>query len=352
MSRFRAWNVVFCLALLLSHAAIVLGADATDVWKKVLKSCARTDEIGKDTVFLGVSNKIGPGSVWRFVKGDGSIRLEFELSDVFPTPSDQQKLIVLNSTSACIGSSNLKWDVGLGLPFSIGNGSLSGDLQVQLSRARRVDVSVQGFAVDNLKEVPWLAEFQKLPSDSLYRQQLMADGRFVVANVVKVTGLKAVFTFGGKLSSEVQAKYKGKSVSFAEPTKDQASNTGKTDKKTTPAKDQAPNTGKPGEKTPESNTGQGSPSTLSSSLKTSASSNDPCGGVQSPAGDGSALNSPDTSANGITIHVDVQSSNQITLCVPGPIYLLAAYSKLVGGGMAAGPGAAEFRLEPASPSGK
>src|SRR4051812_9452054 len=87
---------VCTLVLLAAHASSLHAQSAGDIYKKILSHCAKSDEIGKDTIFFGVSNSLGPGSVWRRESDDKSIRLRFELSDAFPQSTDQQKLFVSN----------------------------------------------------------------------------------------------------------------------------------------------------------------------------------------------------------------------------------------------------------------
>src|SRR5258707_8774194 len=115
------------VAMLFFVAGPMFAQDASTAWKKILKNCARTDVIGKQSLFFGVSNRIGPGSVWRRAD-DGSIRLMFELSDAFPKDSDQAKIVKANNISNCFGSSSSKWDVKLGLPFATGATPLSLDI--------------------------------------------------------------------------------------------------------------------------------------------------------------------------------------------------------------------------------
>jgi hypothetical protein len=257
------------LALVLGVAAPsrAMAADATDIWKKVLKNCAKSQQIGSQVLFFGISNQLGPGSVWRF-ETDKSIRLRFRLSDAFSSPDVQQRLVALNGVSTCSGNSNTKWDLKLGLPFSTGVTPIALDVSAELSRAKKIEVSIEGFAIDNLVEVPWLEAFTNLPQDSTYRKELTLPGRVVAGNVVKVIGLKTTFTFGSKLSAEVKAKYKGKNFKLGD--------------------------------------------------------------------------------DGATLSAGIRGDNQIEITAKGPSYLISAYSKLIGGGLGAGPKSAPLSLEQVS----
>jgi hypothetical protein len=310
-------NVVFASLPITLCVASAHGQNATDLYKQVLSRCAKSDELGKNTVFFGVSNSLGPGSVWRRDPGDKSIRLRFELSDAFPQSPDQQKVIVINQLSSCNGSSSTKWNLSVGLPFTLSSTTLAGELSTVLSHAHQVDVSIKEFAVDNLKELPFLEAFKTLPTDNAYRKDLAEDDRIVAENVVKVAGLKAVFKFNGDIDVNAKAKFTGSSFTLGSILAD-------------------PSSGSPSTTTPPT----AAPAQTGSPATTPAA--DPCAVSSQVPGAASTVSSNNTP----TVHVTVDTSRQITLCATGPFYLLAAYGKLIGGGFGAAPGAASLHLEP------
>ena len=78
----------FFLILTLFLAGSPAFAQSNKTWRDIIEKCNPTQEIGKETLFFGVSNLIGPGSMWRRAN-DKSIRLVYELSDGFPNAPDQ-----------------------------------------------------------------------------------------------------------------------------------------------------------------------------------------------------------------------------------------------------------------------
>jgi len=189
--------------------------DASTAWRRVLSKCAKSDVIGTQSLFFGLSNTVGPGSVWRFAE-DKSVRLLFELSDAFPKAADQSKMVVKNNVASCSGNSSSGWNLGVGLPFSTGLLPLSADLEGSLKGANRVIVSVNGYAVDELKETPWKSAFRKLGARNDYAHELAQPNRVIAENVVKISGLRATFVFGTKLSAVVRAKFQNKIVSIGD----------------------------------------------------------------------------------------------------------------------------------------
>lgn len=324
VSRTGFGYVVF-IALALAFEEQAFGANATDVWKQVLKKCAASQQIGKETVFFGVSNAVGPGSVWRF-NGDKSIRLRFELADAIGDVQEQQKVVVFNKLARCAGVSTTKFDIRLGLPFSLAADALSATLQAELRRAKKVEVSIDSFSIDNLKELLWLQAFAKLPEGSAYRKDLTEPNRIVAANAVKVGGLKAVFTFGSDVNVDAQATYVGKRFTIGQVVKESTATAG------------SPQNGQ---------TAQPVATASESAPRTDSATSGSCPVLPPDTGGSPETATPASQQSSVLkVHVGRQSRNQIVLCAEGPFYLLAAYSTLVDGGL--GVEGQRFQLRPAS----
>jgi hypothetical protein len=221
-----------------------------------------------------------------------------------------------------------------GLPFSTPINSLAANIAAILGRAKNVTVSVDGFGMDVLKEVPWRSAFKGLgaaDSSNAYYSVLFEDGSVLAENVVKVRGLKAVFTFDRALSADVSATFSGKSFVLGSgkataatlaPSSGNGSTTTAGSSTTTTAGAATATTGTP--RTGQPTTGGATnptssaehPCSNSASAPTTHSSSDP--GKVSPGKEA-------------TLHAEVTARDQITLCSEGPFYILAAYSRLVGG---------------------
>lgn len=185
-------------------------ADQTSrqAWTAVLKNCADSDLLGKDTVYFGVSNQIGPGSIWRRAT-DGSLRLRYELSDIEPEPAKQAALIQLNNQVSCKGSSSSNWQIKFGLPFESAVTPVSADVESDLRRADNVMVSVNGWAVDDLKEGP----YEHLIQNSAMKGEFSTSDRLVVENAYRIIGFSATFHFTKSIADQLRGKYKGSTVS-------------------------------------------------------------------------------------------------------------------------------------------
>jgi hypothetical protein len=196
---------------------------------------------------------------------------------------------------------------------------------------------VDGFAIDNLKEVPWLDAFKNLPETSAYRDELKSSNRIVAANVVKVRGLKAIFTLNTSLDAEAQTKLTGQSVKIEEPAKSETAAPS-----STPAPS-ADTSNKPGQSSASSAIERPQPATGDPKAHTTTPTTDPCAAAR--IGPQVDPNAAATSEDKSTVHIVVQSGSQIVLCADGPFYLIAGYSRLAGGGLGLGQASAPLKLE-------
>jgi len=321
------------MLLFLCVASPAFAQDASTAWRTIISKCAKSDLLGRESLFFGVSNLIGPGSIWRRAD-DGSIRLVSVLSDVVTNADDESKIVLANNIVACTGNSKTGWNIKFGLPFSTGATALSLDIGAILGGAHSVTVSVKGYAMDTLDEDNWKKAFLGLGQDNIYLQDARQPNRLLAENAVKVTGLTAVFNFNHDFSGDVQAKYNGKSFMLGNNSSN-GNSTSTTSKSpgSTPAK-----TG-PGS----AEGGSGATSTAGTGQASSASAASASGGSSTPgacssgssAGAGSGTTSTGgagasaSSGNGVaTLHVEFSGSKQITICADGPFYVMAAYSNL------------------------
>lgn len=312
------------LAVLMVCSCVpAFGQDATTAWRNVLKKCAKSDLIGKQSLFFGVSNLIGPGSIWRRAN-DNSIRLVSVLSDAVPSASDQALIVKSNNTAVCVGNSSTQWNLKLGLPFTTGATPLTLNIAGLLGGAHNVTVSVKGYAIDTLDEGQWKQAFSKLGSGNVFYQDTQQPDRLLAENAVKVTGLTAVFNFKSDLSADVQAQYKGTTFTLGNSSSSTAS--GASTSGTSAATTVMSSSGTAGTVTTAAST-----SPIVAPGAAGSSSGSSC--AAAPSGGTPSTGTPGTSAaNGVaTFHVDVTSSRQVTICVDGPFYLIAAYSSIVGG---------------------
>jgi len=184
--------------------------DSRAAWVAILRKCAKSQLIGKDVLYFGASNEIGPGSIWR-QNSDGSIRLRYELSDIVPDSAKRMELIHPNNAVSCGGDSTSTWEVQLGLPFDGTVAPVSADVSADLKRADGVTVSVTSYAVDELKEGPYETMIR---ADDALQDEFTAPDRVIVENAVRIEGFSASFKFSKSIAEQLKGKYTGKVVAL------------------------------------------------------------------------------------------------------------------------------------------
>ena len=203
--RLRVVAIVAAASVLagLSTARLTATKDARNMWKDVLKKCANTDVLGKRILYVGPSNNVGLGSIWR--EAQGGYRLVRRFEDSGASATAQAQTIQQGSLAPCIGNSTTSKKINatgvlqsLVTPFS-------GNAAVDFSRTNDVTVSVTSWAWDQLVEGNFKDLVQMLPPLG-YRQDLTQN--FVAGRVLKISGLKADLKFSGANAVDIGTKYK------------------------------------------------------------------------------------------------------------------------------------------------
>ncbi len=333
-------RTLLCLVLFVLESSSLFAQDATTAWRTILHRCAKSDLINRESLFFGVSNTIGPGSVWRFAD-DKSIRLMFELADAFPSIAKQESIIHKNNVVSCLGNSSSTWNIKLSLPFTTGATPLTLDIGGLLSQAKKVTVSIQGYAMDDLKETVWKTAMLDLGSSNVYAKEILQPNRLLAENVVKVTGFRAIFDYKADIGADAVAKYKGTSFTLGNSSPSSGKQTTSSDVKTiSDAANSAVSTAtKAAKKTKASNSEAsnksscpvpGGTDTGNTSASTSSGGNTSGSGGKTVVGPGTS-NTASPGTGSATLHVEFTNNRQISICADGPFYLIAAYSKLVNG---------------------
>jgi len=115
-------------------------------------------------------------------------------------------LIHPNNSVSCSGDSSANWEVQLGLPFEGSVTPVSADLSADLKRADVVSVSVNSWAMDELKEGPY--ETMIRSNDALQDEFVQAD-RVIVENAVRIAGFSASFKFSKSVGRRTQRQVRG-----------------------------------------------------------------------------------------------------------------------------------------------
>jgi hypothetical protein len=194
--------------------------DLRDAWNDILKKCATNNTMGKKGIFFGVSNSVGPGSVWRKTDDDG-YGLRFELSDAIPNLEDRKKLVKENDPVACPGNTSSSWGLKGQMPFTSRLSALSGDISAGFSHAKNVVVTIESFEWDEIKELEYEFAFNRLGPESPYKRDASADNRWIIGKALLIKGFAAEMDFNSEVGAALKRKLESDAAKAAPPGKDQ-----------------------------------------------------------------------------------------------------------------------------------
>lgn len=300
---------------LLAISPQLFAADATKAWKSLLEQCAKSDLIGRHQLFFGLSNAAGAGSVWSFAD-DRSLRLQWELSDLIPAKARRDKVVLPGKPVRCNSDRTFDWSLSLGLPFSIGN-SIGADIAAVLGMARKVTLSITSYSVDMVKFGPFEADM----NDPKIFAVKLKEGDMIAANSVKVEGFRAVYLFKNALSSEIQAKFKNRTLTIGSSGTRINSTTGEVPSQVIHASNST-----------SGSSSSAAPSAVSAGSRSSSTAAESCDvpgtgiGAATPQGEGSAM------SGAVTLRVSLVDAHELMLCSQEAPYVIAAYSRVKSNG--------------------
>ncbi len=186
------------------------GCDGTDsaraLWKNVLRKCSQNDLLGKQVLYFGPSNGIGPGAVWRKTSS-GGYNLRWQVSDLGFSPA-----VVDGKPSTCSGSSTSTSKISPSVSASTVVPSLSGTASADFQRAQTITVEVGTWRWDQIAEGPYEQALKAPGLPASVKSDLQGGNRFVLVRGLRVSGLTADLKFDSSTASELKAKYGAGSV--------------------------------------------------------------------------------------------------------------------------------------------
>lgn len=204
--------VIFAILLCCTTRITFAFDSQANAWKKIILQCASSELLASHQVYyIGASNQIGPGSVWQRNSAKG-LDLYFPFTFVVRDADQRSQILTPGADVNCSSSAKSGWNIKLGLPFSSNVVPISGDLQVALSHAKNVSISIDSYAIDTLALGIWSYTLGTLPNSDKLMQQLY--GRYLAKSGVRVKGMKTTFEFDHDLSADVQAKFQGTNFSL------------------------------------------------------------------------------------------------------------------------------------------
>jgi len=178
--------------------------DARAIWKSVIKKCANNDLLGRDILFFGPSNNLGPGTILqKFTEGGGGIQVSHLFSEY---ASDLESLINRGQAFSCEGMSSSSTKIGTDLSLESAL-SITGNLGVELKRAKEISVKVNSAQWVDIITGPFRQQVLGLSDDNIVKKDLLNNGHLVMSRALRVQGMSAELSFSIEIGGELKAKF-------------------------------------------------------------------------------------------------------------------------------------------------
>lgn len=196
----------------------------------VLKKCLTSDSLGNQLIYLGPSNQVGPGAIYR-KRSDGKWALRRRLKDALPSDV-LAKVVLTGSEATCSGRFSVSRDFV---------GEFAGLLRHQLRAAENVVVSIDSCAIDQIIEGPFEDEIvERLPANffgtitgmppiqegeerkkfaatAAYVTELLDNNNVILRSAVRVRGLSAEIQFSRETAGELRPSASPEQVPTVRP---------------------------------------------------------------------------------------------------------------------------------------
>lgn len=178
---------------------------ARALWTDVVKKCAASDLLGKDVLYFGPSNPLGPGSVWR--KGtDAGYYVRWLPSDVDSSPNS---FIKDGTPFNCAGTSTTTTKLSPTAALQTSAVPVSADISGDFSKARKTTVTVNAAQWDEIVEGPFDQKVKALDPNNPVKVDLDTGTRYVSERALRITGMSADLEFSHDDAIALKAKYNG-----------------------------------------------------------------------------------------------------------------------------------------------
>lgn len=205
---------IFVITLLLANCVTTEMPSTKTAWEGIISKCAVASEtIGKNTIYFGPTNGVGPGSVWRETNTNGfNLRRQFieeELRRQFDNNEYDDEVfksaVVKGEMASCNGDLTSSWDFNPSLVFSSQLLPIDAELSATLNRGDIVDVKINGWALDYLSEGPYEDLIFSMLPNAPFRRDLNTENRVVVIKAVRIKDLELTLKFNSKNAAEAKA---------------------------------------------------------------------------------------------------------------------------------------------------
>ena len=196
--------------LLMLTALPLFGQDARALWKDVVQRCSQNDALGGRLLFLGPSNDIGSGTIWRKSGLFHGYGVRWRVRDIDAKP-DHSAYIDPGHMATCSGNATSKLALNANVALNSTVYPASAELSADLGRGRTTAVSVKAWSWEQIIEGPYEVQLRSV-TDQTVKDDINQANRFVLSRALHVKGLTTEITFDRSAGAGLKAKYDGKKM--------------------------------------------------------------------------------------------------------------------------------------------
>jgi hypothetical protein len=188
--------------------------DVSAAWVSVLRQCVASDQLANKILYLGPSNSLGPGTLWRR-EPTGGMFLRYALSDAIANRARRDRLILPGVDATCSGTKAASWSLQPSVLLELKLAPLNAQVSADLNKAKSVTASVAGWSLDQIREGPfeeWLSSNLTSP----YAVDARRDSRVVEVRAIRVVGFTAALHFTTSDATSLKVKYSGSNLLTAD----------------------------------------------------------------------------------------------------------------------------------------
>ncbi len=182
----------------------VFGSPAEKNWLKIHRQCM-ANQITKRTVFLGVTNKLGIGTI--FQKGFVSTRDEIT-NDNF-TESEMSELINKGASGTCDFQQQVSVNADVLLDVNSSTfSSIDGDLGLAISNQKSINATIEGYQINHLYTGRLLKLLERTTEQGKldYLDWLTEEGNLLVTSVIEINGFSMIIELKNSIGADLKAK--------------------------------------------------------------------------------------------------------------------------------------------------
>lgn len=182
-----------------------------DTWQNALSQCASDDLLSsknkKNLLFLGLSNVMGPGSVWRYDSTNHGYEPRWAIEKAITNVSDRKTLFNPSGASPnCSVNFSVSKSAQIKALFNVDTLKVGAGANIALDKSTSMQITFNKWHKDIIDEVAYETWIQQAYQQNAYAKDVLKANRMVMKSAIWVEGFNAKIKIDSKLLDSISAK--------------------------------------------------------------------------------------------------------------------------------------------------